>query len=206
MHTLHKVPKPLHMYLGKHLRDLNLLSFVPGEDEMPVSHAKAKKSWNVLQMYLSAQGCQMVHFQTKNPNLGNCSRVLHWKMLHSVFYVHLVYFIAILYFYGHLVYFVIIWYIFTIFVSCTKKNLATLYQPTDCRLEIVPFCCGFAITESIGCVCFQLISQIDFCIAPFTLRFCGAFLWCVFVVRFCGAFLWCVFVVRFCGAFSRCVL
>jgi hypothetical protein len=27
------------------------------------------------------QGCQMVCFQTKNPNLGTFWRVLHWKML-----------------------------------------------------------------------------------------------------------------------------
>jgi hypothetical protein len=26
-------------------------------------------------------GCQMVQFQTKNPNLGNFRRVLQWKML-----------------------------------------------------------------------------------------------------------------------------
>jgi hypothetical protein len=27
------------------------------------------------------QGCQMVYFQTKNPNLGKLWRVLQWKML-----------------------------------------------------------------------------------------------------------------------------
>jgi hypothetical protein len=27
------------------------------------------------------QGCQMVCFQTKNPNLGNFWRALEWKML-----------------------------------------------------------------------------------------------------------------------------
>jgi hypothetical protein len=26
------------------------------------------------------QGCQMVYFQTKNPNLGKFGRVLKWKM------------------------------------------------------------------------------------------------------------------------------
>jgi hypothetical protein len=57
------------------------------------------------------QGCQMVCFQTKNPNLDKFWRVLLWKIL--------VYFITIWYilrplerFYGRLVYFVVIWYIF----------------------------------------------------------------------------------------------
>jgi hypothetical protein len=27
------------------------------------------------------QGCQMVYFQTKNPNLGQFRRALEWKML-----------------------------------------------------------------------------------------------------------------------------
>jgi hypothetical protein len=65
------------------------------------------------------QGCQMVYFQTKNPNLGKFGRVLQWKML--------VYFMAIWYILrsfgivcGVLV------YIFPVLVSCTKKNLATL--------------------------------------------------------------------------------
>jgi hypothetical protein len=58
------------------------------------------------------QGCQMVYFQTKNPNLGESWRALDWKML---------------------VYFTAIWDIlrpfgafFPVLVSCTKKNLATL--------------------------------------------------------------------------------
>jgi hypothetical protein len=57
------------------------------------------------------QGCQMVCFQTKNPDLGKFWRVLLWKIL--------VYFMTIWYIlrpleiiYGHLVYFVVIWNIF----------------------------------------------------------------------------------------------
>jgi hypothetical protein len=57
------------------------------------------------------QGCQMVCFQTKIPNLGKFWRVLQWKML--------VYFVAIrsilrsfCIFSGHLLLFVVIWYIF----------------------------------------------------------------------------------------------
>jgi hypothetical protein len=51
-----------------------------------------------------AQGCQMVNFKTKNPNLGKFWRILSWKTL--------VYFMAIWsisrpsgIFYGHLIYF-----------------------------------------------------------------------------------------------------
>jgi hypothetical protein len=64
------------------------------------------------------QGCQMVYFQTKNPNLG---RGFEWKMM--------LYFCSIC----HLPYFMANWYIFWLFgifcpalVSCRKKNLATL--------------------------------------------------------------------------------
>jgi hypothetical protein len=71
------------------------------------------------------QGCQMVCFQTKNPNLGKFWRVLDWKMFK--------YFMAIwtiLWRFGifcdRLVHFVFIWYIFPVLKSCTKKNLATL--------------------------------------------------------------------------------
>jgi hypothetical protein len=76
------------------------------------------------------QGCQMVCFQTKNPNLGKFWSVLQWKML-----VYLMSIWSILrpleLFYGHLVYFVIIWYIFSRFgMLCQEKcgNPVTNYQ------------------------------------------------------------------------------
>jgi hypothetical protein len=72
----------------------------------------------------------MVYFQTKNPNLGKFLRALHWKML--------IYFMAswnILLtfgkFYNHLVNLVLIWYIFPVWVSHTRKNLATLVSTDD---------------------------------------------------------------------------
>jgi hypothetical protein len=34
------------------------------------------------------QGCQMVHFQTRDLNLGKFWRALEWKMLLHVFYGH----------------------------------------------------------------------------------------------------------------------
>jgi hypothetical protein len=59
-----------------------------------------------------AQGCQMVHFQTKSPNLGKFVSALDWKML--------IYFMSICnilwtfgIFYDHLVHYVFIWYIFS---------------------------------------------------------------------------------------------
>jgi hypothetical protein len=48
----------------------------------------------------SVQGCQMVYFQTKNPNLGNFWRDLEWKgwyiiWLFKIYYGHLGTFLAI---------------------------------------------------------------------------------------------------------------
>jgi hypothetical protein len=37
----------------------------------------------------SAQGCQMVYFQTKNPDFCKIWMALEWKMLSSIFYNHL---------------------------------------------------------------------------------------------------------------------
>jgi hypothetical protein len=70
------------------------------------------------------QGCQMAHFQNKNPNLGKFWRVLQWKML-----VYFVWPYGILC--GHLVKFMVIWYNFSALVCCTKKNLAALQVSTD---------------------------------------------------------------------------
>jgi hypothetical protein len=71
------------------------------------------------------QGCQMVSFQTKNPNVGKFWRALDWKLL--------IYFMAVRNilqtfdtFYYQLVHFALIWYIFLVWVSCTKKNLSML--------------------------------------------------------------------------------
>jgi hypothetical protein len=59
-------------------------------------------------------GCQMVYFQTKNPNLGKFCNVLQRKML-----VFLRPFCLIIrpngMLYGHLEHFVVIWYIFSRF-------------------------------------------------------------------------------------------
>jgi hypothetical protein len=67
------------------------------------------------------QGCQIVYFQTKNPNLGNFLRALDCK-LYICMCVHMKYFLSIwniLYpfriFYDHLVHFVFIWYIFPVY-------------------------------------------------------------------------------------------
>jgi hypothetical protein len=70
----------------------------------------------------------MVCFPNKNTNLGKFLRALDWKVL--------IYFKAIWNIlwrfgivYDHLVHFVFILYsfIFPVLVSCTKKNLATLF-------------------------------------------------------------------------------
>jgi hypothetical protein len=81
----------------------------------------------------SVQGCQMVHFQTKNRNLGKFWRVLQRKML-----VYVLNSLSILrpfdiYFMTILVYIVLIWYIYPMMVYCTNKNLATLIWARQIR-------------------------------------------------------------------------
>jgi hypothetical protein len=66
-------------------------------------------------------------FKPKIPLSVNFWRAVDWKML--------IYFMAICYISrtlrissDHMVHFVFIWYIFPVLVSCTKKNLATLFE------------------------------------------------------------------------------
>jgi hypothetical protein len=69
------------------------------------------------------QGCQMVYFKTKTPNLGG---VLQWKMWVYLFYGHLVYFMTIWYILGQfgIVYGIGIY--FPRFGMLHQNNLATL--------------------------------------------------------------------------------
>jgi hypothetical protein len=75
---------------------------------------------NRLILDLQMQGCQMIHFETKNSNLGKFGRVSQCKMLIKAI--------------GHLIYLMAIWYICWLFgmffpileYYCRKKNLATL--------------------------------------------------------------------------------
>jgi hypothetical protein len=83
------------------------------------------------------QGCQMVYFQTKYPNLGKFWRALDWKIL--------IYFMAIAniwltfgIFYDHFLHFLFIWYIFPILVSRAKKNLAALCAIWNVWLIVSP--------------------------------------------------------------------
>jgi hypothetical protein len=79
------------------------------------------------------QGCQMVYFQTQNPNLDKFWRVLQWKML--------VYFMALLsilrpfgiFLYGHLVFFMAIWYIFPSFGILYKDKSGNPDADTSLR-------------------------------------------------------------------------
>jgi hypothetical protein len=87
------------------------------------------------------QGCQMVYFQTKNPNLSPFWRALDWKIwiyfmaiwnilrTSWIFYDHLVHFVFVLCSFGT---------IFPVLISCTEKNLATL-QPIVSRYLLWPW-------------------------------------------------------------------
>jgi hypothetical protein len=74
---------------------------------------------------LHIQGCQMVSFRTKNPNLGKFWRALDGKMfIYFRAFWNILWTLGI--FYYHLVLFGFIWYVFLVLVSGAKKNLATL--------------------------------------------------------------------------------
>jgi hypothetical protein len=75
------------------------------------------------------QGCKMVYFQTKNPNLGKIWRVNRRCLdIFSTWYILQSFGMS----YGHLVYFLVIWYVFPVFVCSSKKNLSTQTSTFDC--------------------------------------------------------------------------
>jgi hypothetical protein len=80
------------------------------------------------------QGCQMVYFQTKSPNLGKFWRVLYRKRL-----VHFTVLWSISLQFGilcgHLVNLTVIWYIFHVLVRCIEINLAALPRRKGDRFE-----------------------------------------------------------------------
>jgi hypothetical protein len=84
---------------------------------------------------LLEQGCQMVCFQTQNPNLGQFWRVLQWMML---VYVMTIWSILqpLEIVYGHLEYLWSFGIFFPVLVCCTKKNLATLFLKRNSVLEL----------------------------------------------------------------------
>jgi hypothetical protein len=67
------------------------------------------------------QGCQMVCFQTKNPDLGKFWRVLQWKIL--------VYFMTI---WSILLFLWLFGILSPVLVFCTKKNLASIAISQRC--------------------------------------------------------------------------
>jgi hypothetical protein len=69
---------------------------------------------NVESVFLQTQqrGCQMVSFQTKNPNSGIFWRTLEWKMLLNIHSGHLEYFTTSEYILWAIGNFVFIWFIF----------------------------------------------------------------------------------------------
>jgi hypothetical protein len=107
------------------------------------SRAKPRRYFELPRSFFSTgiQGCQMVCFQTKNPNFGKIWRALEWKML--------LYFLTvcnILRPFGIIIYASYsLWWLgifFTFWHVWTKKHLATL------RGSVRPFP---AFCKSFGC-------------------------------------------------------
>jgi hypothetical protein len=80
------------------------------------------------------QGCQMVCFQTKNPNFGWSCCEKSWYILwpFGLFYSYLLEI-----FYGHLVYFVVIWYSFPRFGTMDQEKSG---NPALNRATSILFC------------------------------------------------------------------
>jgi hypothetical protein len=72
---------------------------------------KLTRDFNTGFLSTGDQGCQMVCFQTQNPNLGKFWRVLQWKILVNFMTIWSI-LRPLEIFYCHLVYCVVIWYIF----------------------------------------------------------------------------------------------
>jgi hypothetical protein len=87
-----------------------------------------------MRVYFGAreQGCQMVCFQTQNPNLGKFWRALDLKMF--IKYMSIWDFLSRFGIcHDNLVHFVFIWYFFPVLVACTKKHLAALHASLGLR-------------------------------------------------------------------------
>jgi hypothetical protein len=54
------------------------MEFFPSDD---LRSDRSKFTETDQQLLQFSQGCQMVYFQTKNPNVGKFGRFLQWKML-----------------------------------------------------------------------------------------------------------------------------
>jgi hypothetical protein len=80
-----------------------------------------KKNWSLTNIctWLN-QGCQMVCFQTKSPNVGK-----FWKMFIQFMTIWNIFW-RFWIFYDHFAYFVLIWYIFPVLVSCMYQKI---WQP-----------------------------------------------------------------------------
>jgi hypothetical protein len=82
----------------------------------------------------SLQGCRMVDFHTKPPNVGTLGKASEWKIL-----IYFMNFVVICFFTANLLYFVVIYYIFSVLVYFTTK----IWQPL-----VAPFFAAFAKINS----------------------------------------------------------
>jgi hypothetical protein len=96
------------------------------------------------------QGCQMVYFQTKTPNLGKLWRALEWKML------------VYLWSFGNLVK---LWYFSPVGVNFIKKNLARAIYTEKLKIKLMKIKCStpFLInnTDWIVCVWWSACPQVE---------------------------------------------
>jgi hypothetical protein len=99
----------------------------------PATHPRFRAVNLIRLKTISIQGCQMVSFRTKNPNLGKFWRVLLAMEDVGKFYGDLINFPAIWY-----MYLSPFLYILPFFECCTKKNLATLFPSFLSGFAFIP--------------------------------------------------------------------
>jgi hypothetical protein len=65
--------------MSKNLPNLVTLSGLTASAFQKLPNCRSQEPWQLNPP--AHQGCQMVYFQTKNPNWGKLWRVLQWKLL-----------------------------------------------------------------------------------------------------------------------------
>jgi hypothetical protein len=86
LHRIHaKWADVVPSYKLKNNRDVFFVSLLSGERVRLTCKSVPRNPVPVFKNAASKQGCQMVYFQTKNPNLGKFCRALEWKM--SVYFL-----------------------------------------------------------------------------------------------------------------------
>jgi hypothetical protein len=107
------------------------------------------------------QGCRMLYFQTKNCNLGKFFQGLAMEDV-GIFFVHLVYFMAIWYILWSLGTVCWDWVYFSPFCILYQENLATLPQTSLCQHQCQNSFCTLRPGHKTIIKCLQCLNLYQF--------------------------------------------